>query len=136
MTKNRPIASASAATIVNAHCALVIGLASAGAWALAEISSALRPMPIDCASATTPRITGQRSTRLRLVQETTGWDSTLISVFVRVATAQVDTPRIITPSRTAWPPTGASRCSGLLTHIVIGSPARGLHTRGAIYDRR
>ena len=27
----------------------------------------------------------------------------------RTATAHVETPRIITPSRTAWPPTGASR---------------------------
>ena len=30
---------------------------------------------------------------------------------LRTATAQVETPRIITPSRTAWPPTGASRCA-------------------------
>src|SRR5689334_25418721 len=28
---------------------------------------------------------------------------------LRTATAQVETPRIITPSSTAWPPTGASR---------------------------
>ena len=37
-----------------------------------------------------------------------------LAVLAAVATAQVETPRIITPSRTAWPPTGASRCSGLL----------------------
>src|SRR5206468_2460157 len=30
---------------------------------------------------------------------------------LRTATAHVETPRIITPSRTAWPPTGASRCA-------------------------
>src|SRR4029079_17787782 len=30
---------------------------------------------------------------------------------LRTATAQVETPRIITPSSTAWPPTGASRCA-------------------------
>ena len=79
-------------------------------------SSALKPIDIDCPRATTPRITGQRSARLRRVHETTGCDSTAISPSLRVATDQVETPRIITPSRTAWPPTGASRCSGLLTH--------------------
>src|SRR5436309_4055879 len=30
---------------------------------------------------------------------------------LRTATAHVETPRIITPSRTACPPTGASRCA-------------------------
>ena len=30
---------------------------------------------------------------------------------LRTATAQLETPRIITPSSTAWPPTGASRCA-------------------------
>ena len=109
---------------MNAQTFFEIGSAPSGSCALALISSALKPIDIDWARATTPRITGQRSTLLRLTHETTGWDSTAISPSLRVATAQVDTPRIITPSRTAWPPTGASRCSGLLTHWVIGSPAR------------
>ena len=38
-----------------------------------------------------------------------GLDSISPPSGVRTATAQVETPRIITPSSTAWPPTGASR---------------------------
>ena len=81
--------------------------------------SALKPMFSDSASATTPRITGQRSTRWRFAHETSGNDWTSISPAaaspisssrppaicsgsgLRTATAQVETPRIITPSRTA-----------------------------------
>ena len=48
---------------------------------------------------------------------------------VIAAGAQVDTPRIITPSRTAWPPTGASRCSRAAHLPVIGSPASALTRR-------
>ena len=58
---------------------------------------------------------------------------------MRTATAQVETPRIITPSSTAWPPTGASRLatsapSGMRsgsaplaeTVCVAGEPPSGL----------
>jgi hypothetical protein len=87
-----------------------IGSSSSSSWALADMPSALKPMLSDSTSATTPRITGQRSARWRLVQETSGNDRTSIPPSGwRVATAQVETPRIITPSMTAWPPTGASR---------------------------
>ena len=80
-------------------------------------------MPIfsDSTSATTPRITGQRSARWRFAHETSGSEVTSISPSgLRTATAQVETPRIITPSSTAWPPTGASlvptgRPSGIRT---------------------
>src|SRR5438477_8606670 len=66
-------------------------------------------MRSDSASATTPRTTGTRSTRLRFAHETTGSEVTSVSPSgLRTATAQVETPRIITPSRTACPPTGAS----------------------------
>ena len=75
---------------------------SSGSWALAEIASALKPILSDSPSATTPRITGQRSTRWRLAQETIGSEVTSISPSgLRTATAQVETPRIITPSSTA-----------------------------------
>ena len=64
--------------------------------------------------------------RWRFVQETSGSEITSISPFapsfesappsascsaegLRTATAQVEMPRIMTPSRTAWPPIGASR---------------------------
>ena len=51
-----------------------------------------------------------RQSRWRCAQGLSG--SELISIWpsgVRTATAQTETPRIITPSSTAWPPTGASR---------------------------
>ena len=80
--------------------------------------SALKPIFSDSTSATTPRMIGQRSARWRLVQETSGNETTSISPFaaspdsiapsaicsgsgLRTATAQCETPRIITPSSTA-----------------------------------
>src|SRR5947209_1208938 len=48
--------------------------------------------------------------RRRLVHDTSGNDCTSTwPSGLRTATAQLEIPRIITPSRTAWPPTGASR---------------------------
>ena len=113
---------------------------------MAEIPSALKPILSDSASATTPRITGQRYTRCFFVHETSGNDETSMSPSAassgasprslicsgagrRTATAQVETPRIITPSSTAWPPTGASRCainapSGIRVSSATASSAR------------
>src|SRR4051812_11497780 len=109
--KNRPSASASATTTVPAHMPLEISSSSGAACAFALASSALKPMASDWASAATPRTTGRRSARRR--RETIGCDWTAISPSgVREATAQVETPRIITPSSTAWPPTAASRWTG------------------------
>ena len=71
------MASASAATTVPTHMPLEIGSSSSASWALAEMPSALKPIFSDSASATTPRMTGQRSTRWRFVHETSGNDSTL-----------------------------------------------------------
>ena len=97
----------------------------AGRWP--RCSAPRKPIFSDWPSATTPRTTGQRSTRWRLVHETSGKVWTSISpsralarrpggpspsapaVGWRTATAQCETPRIITPSSTAWPPTGRSR---------------------------
>ena len=50
---------------MNAQVPLAIGSSSGSACALALTSSALKPIDIDWPSATTPRITGQRSARLR-----------------------------------------------------------------------
>ena len=60
--------------------------------------------------------------------ETSGSEVTSISPSgLRTATAQVETPRIITPSSTAWPPTGASReatgmPSGIRAPSMLGPP--------------
>src|SRR4051812_97800 len=92
--------------------------------------SALKPILSDSPSAATPRISGRRSTRWRFTHDTSGSETTSISPSaasvgsssrppascsgdgLRTATAHVETPRIITPSRTAWPPIGASRGTG------------------------
>ena len=122
-TKNRPTASRSATTTVPAHMPPEISCSSSGSCALAEMPSALKPMTIDSTSATTPRMIGRRSARWRLSTEVSGNDLTSISPWapssgsspspsicsgsgLRTATAQVETPRIMTPSSTAWPPTG------------------------------
>ena len=52
---------------------------SGGSWALAEISSALKPIASDPPSATTPRMIGRRSTRWRLSAESSGKVLTSIS---------------------------------------------------------
>ena len=57
----------------------------------------------------------------------------LVGPGLRTATAQVETPRIITPSSTAWPPTGASReatgmpsgIRGRVGSMVLGGRAVG-----------
>ena len=76
-------------------------------------------------------MTGSRSTRWRFAQLTTGSDvtSTVPSGFF-TASAQVETPRIITPSSTAWPPTGMSqeatgRPSGMRASAILS--ARSAH---------
>src|SRR5205823_1224630 len=82
----------------------------------------------DSTSATTPRTIGSRQARWRLIQgsKLSTWTSISPSATAgsplppatssatsaasgagfRTATAQVEPPRIITPSSTAWPPTG------------------------------
>src|SRR5215211_6927289 len=132
-TKNRPTASTSDSTIVAPQvnppiCGASSSPSSGSIWALAEIASARKPIFNDSASATTPRITGKRSTRWRLAQETRGSELTATSPSgFRTATAQMETPRIITPSRTACPPTGASRSatgfpSGMRVSASCGRP--------------
>ena len=132
--KNRPIANSSANTIVPAQAPPPISFwapsSSGGTCALAEMPSARKPILSDSASATTPRTTGRRSSRCFLVHETSGSEITSISPLappsspgprrraapadgLRTATAQVEMPRIITPSSTAWPPTGASLVASL-----------------------
>ena len=81
-----------------------------------------------------PRMTGQRSTGWRRAQGSIV--STVVSISpsgVRTATAQVVTPRIITPSSTAWPPTGASRLAsrGLPGEVSLaGLPAEPFRAAG------
>jgi hypothetical protein len=125
-TKNRPMPSASDSAIVPAQAAPPISSflpssSTSSSWAFAEMPSALKPIFSDSPSATMPRMIGSRSSRWRLVQETSGSEVISISpsaasfgsrpspwcasscsgVGLRTATAHVETPRIITPSSTA-----------------------------------
>ena len=127
--KKSPTANSSAKTIVPTQAPPPISVfspsSSGGICAFAEMPSARNPILSDSTSAATPRITGTRRMRWRFVQETSGSEITSISPFapsfksappaascsaegLRTATAQVEMPRIITPSSTAWPPIGAS----------------------------
>src|SRR3954471_21721648 len=131
-TKNSPMAKASATTIVPAHMPLPISSSSSSICALADSPRALKPMPSDSTSATTPRMTGRRIQRCLRRTEVSGKDWTSIGpsspstgAGLRTPTAHVETPRIMTPSRTAWPPTGASRCA-TSSPSVIGLSTRGL----------
>src|SRR4051794_40007786 len=122
-TKNRPIATHRATTTVPAHMPLVISLSSGLAWACAETSSARKPTCSDWARATTPRTSGSLASLRARFQATMGNDWTAISPSgVREATAHVETPRIITPSNTAWPPTAASRWTGRLRSGLLTTP--------------
>src|SRR2546421_3639625 len=146
-TKNRPTANTIATTTVPTQAPLEIGSSSSGSCALAEMPSALKPIFRDSTRATTPRMIGQRRTRCRFSHDTSGKEETSISPWApcsgsslpscrsagtgfRTATAQVEMPRIITPSSTAWPPTGASRWaisspSGIRTGSAADCDARG-----------
>src|SRR3954447_4404165 len=56
-----------------------------------------------------PRITGRRKIRWRAIAESIGRETCAMTPLgVRTATDQFPGPRIITPSRTAWPPTLAT----------------------------
>src|SRR5438132_9410589 len=55
-------------------------------------------------------MTGRRSSRWRAIRDSIGrWICAIEPFGLRTATAQFDGPRIITPSRTAWPPTVVTR---------------------------
>ena len=71
----------------------------------AEIASARNPIASDSPSAMTPRTIGRRHSLRFDIGEVISWTTSVMSPSgVRTATAQLDALRIITPSRTAWPP--------------------------------
>src|ERR671934_2053116 len=74
------------------------------------MARARKPIASDSPSAMTPRITGRRHTRCRAIGDLIGWCTCAMSPSgLRTATAQLDGLRIITPSRTACPPTVIGR---------------------------
>ena len=76
---------------------------SSGIWRFADHVRAFMPSAIDSASAMTPRISGIFAHFS--AQVGVSWVSISMSPSgVRTAIAQVRSPRIMTPSTTAWPP--------------------------------
>jgi len=58
-------------------------------------------------------MTGRRNTKCRAIGDAIGWCTSAMSPSgFRTATAQLDGPRIITPSRTACPPTVVMKVCG------------------------
>src|SRR4029079_4828003 len=81
---------------------------SSSAAQVAEMARARNPIESDSPRATMPRTIGSRSQRWRRRIDVIGrWTSVMTPSVFRTATDQADGPRIITPSRTAWPPIGA-----------------------------
>src|SRR5437868_2917107 len=101
------------------------------------MASARKPMASDSPSATTPRRIGSRSQRWRAIAESIDRVTCAIEpAGVRTATAQFPGLRIMTPSRTAWPPTvtlgllaaGALRALGALEPALEAlDPSTGVH---------
>ena len=72
------------------------------------MASARKPIASDSPRATIPRMTGSRKNQWRVITERIGRLTSAISPSgLRTASAQFDGLRIITPSRTAWPPIDA-----------------------------
>ena len=112
-TKNRPMANAMAMTSVMPISFLPSGATSSSGMpmdSLADCVRALTPMTSDSTRATTPRMTGVLRIGKRTIQLTSGYSCTpMVSSGRRTASDQWFTPRIMTPSITAWPPTCARR---------------------------
>ena len=104
------IAIANAKTIAPRESSVSISSASdpsSCAAYCAEIESARKPIASDSPSAMMPRTIGSRKTQCRFITDSIGRQTSAICPFgFRTATAQFEGPRIITPSRTAWPPIG------------------------------
>src|SRR5215469_14792008 len=86
------------------------------------MASARKPMARDSPSAITPRTIGSRKKKWRAIAESIGRETCAISPEgVRTATAQLPGPRIMTPSRTACPPTFAIGLSPLAAAGAVGA---------------
>src|SRR5436853_3532611 len=83
-----------------------------------------------------PRTIGRRSTRCRAICESIDRETWAISPLgVRTATAQFPGPRIITPSRTACPPTVATLLLGALGALSALEPLlEALHPAAGVHE--
>src|SRR5437660_8302056 len=86
----------------------------------AEIARARKPIASDSPSAMTPRMIGRRKIRRFAIGDVIGLQTCAIAPSgLRTATARLDGLRIITPSRTACPPTVIEE--GSLALVLAGT---------------
>src|SRR3954454_10829612 len=84
-------------------------------------------MASDSPRATTPRTTGRRGAPWGVIGEKIAFETWAMSPSgFRTATDQFEGPRIITPSKTAWPPMGldAARPNDRVKAAARAKPAR------------
>src|ERR687887_2510765 len=83
------------------------------------MASARKPIASASPRAITPRTIGSRKNQCRFITDSIGRQTSAIWPFgLRIATAQFEGPRIITPSRTACPPMGALMVLGLAAGLL------------------
>ncbi len=110
--KNSPTAKAKAMMSVTPISFLPSSCSSSPSDSLAEMVSARMPIASDSTRATTPRRIGSLRIGYRFIQLTSGqWWMPMVSSGRRTASDHQSTPRIMTPSMTAWPPTCARRAA-------------------------
>src|SRR4029453_7658204 len=101
------------------------------------MARARKPMESDSPSAMTPRMIGSRIQRWRRSMDVIGrFPSAMSPSGLRTATDQAEGPRIITPSRTAWPPIGALMrfCSLLGPPGLLEAPLEALHASAGVHQ--
>src|ERR1044071_1527426 len=101
------------------------------------MARARKPMESDSPSAITPRMIGSRIQRWRRSIDAIGrLTSAMTPSGFRTATDHADGPRIITPSRTAWPPIGALMrfCSRLGPAGLLETPLEALDAPTGVHE--
>src|SRR4029453_11271178 len=101
------------------------------------MASARKPIASDSPRAMIPRMIGSRIQRCRSSMDVIGrFTSAMSPSGFRTATAHAEGPRIITPSRTAWPPIGAlTRFSSLLGPAgLFEAPLEALDATAGVHE--
>src|ERR687897_1734677 len=100
------------------------------------MARARKPIASDSPRATIPRITGRRKIRFRAIGDSMSLTTSAISPCgLRTATAHFEGLRIITPSRTAWPPMLlANRLSAAGAAGLLEPALEALHSAAGVHQ--
>src|SRR4051812_31406598 len=122
-TSEKPIANTNATTIEAVDSSSVTSSESSSLAAhCADRPRARNPIARESPSATMPRMNGSRSSRCRAATDVVACETCEMRPSGRrTETAQNRGVRIITPSSTAWPPTGVTGAA-LLRLLRLGEP--------------